>query len=74
MHRKKAFLQNGRLCDSTGRLAGTHVGMEESIENIINSVGVVLSIALSTASTRAIGLDHDWIRQTRLLCILYLVQ
>ena len=54
-------LENGRLVNSEGSLAGAHVTMGESVARLINTVGVAPDMALRMAVTipaRVIGAPH----------------
>ena len=54
-------LENGRLVNSEGSLAGAHVTMAESVARLINVLGVAPDMALRMAVTvpaRVIGADH----------------
>jgi N-acetylglucosamine-6-phosphate deacetylase len=54
-------LQNGRLVNSEGSLAGAHVTMAESVARLITVVGIAPEAALRMAVTipaRVIGMQH----------------
>jgi len=59
---KKIHLQNGRLADADGTLAGAHLSMIDAVRNMIRFADIPLASALrmaSTAPAKALGLDHE---------------
>ena len=59
---KTIRLEEGRLSDAEGRLAGAHLSMAEAVRNLVALTGVGLVVALEMASTtpaRALGLGAE---------------
>ena len=59
---KKIHLQNGRLTDADGILAGAHLSMIDAVRNMMRFADIPLASALRMASTtpaKALGRDHE---------------
>jgi len=62
IHRKTVRLSDGKITDSSGRLAGAHISMDTCVRNMIDKAGVAVDEAINMASTnpaRVLGLEHE---------------
>lgn len=62
LYGKKITLDDGRLTDKNGTLAGAHLSMDQAVRNLIRMTGIPDTMALAMASTipaRAIGMDDQ---------------
>ncbi|WP_281824481.1 N-acetylglucosamine-6-phosphate deacetylase [Jannaschia rubra] len=60
LHGRRIELGDGRLTDATGRLAGAHISLTESLRNVLEHVGIGLPAALRLLTRnpgRALGLE-----------------
>lgn len=62
LHGETIFLEDGRLTNAAGTLAGAHVAMDEAVRNMMTLAGVAPATALRMASgnpARALGLGGE---------------
>ncbi len=62
LYGKDIALDDGRLTDKNGTLAGAHLAMDQAVRNVIKMTGIPDTMALAMASTipaRAIGMDDQ---------------